>query len=119
MKKRPTPKESLARNLQYLMDTDKLSEMALAKRSGVAQKTINNILNQESAPNLDTVDKLSSSFGLNLWHLVMPDLPEELIKSRGIEKLYDSYTHASKEGRDLIERMAEREASYSNKSNNS
>lgn len=92
-----------------------MSEMDLSKKSGVAQKTINNILRKKTAANIDTVDALAAVFGLNLWHLIMPDLPEELIKSKSIEKLYSSYVNSSNEGRDLIERIAEREAAHTSK----
>lgn len=117
---RTKPKYSLARNLRFLMDNypgGKLSEQRLAKMAGVAQKTINNILNPDrqevGAPNLDTVDKLAAVFDLTLWHLIIPDLPEELIKNKSLENLYKSYANASKEGRELIEKIADREAQHS------
>lgn len=112
MKTRPLPKETLIRNLRFLMDREGLSEAALAKRSGVSQKGINKILNGESAPTLDTVDKLSAAFGLNLWHLIMPNLPDDLISSPSIERLYSFYTSASPEGREYIDRVAKREADF-------
>lgn len=112
MLRRPETTESLARNLRHLMRQNGLSEKALEKRSGVAQKTINNILNRVSSPTLDTVEKLAQSFGLTGWHLIMPSLPDDLVSSQSIEKLYKSYLNSSAEGRDHISRVAEREAHY-------
>lgn len=109
---RAIPRQTLARNLRFLMKREQLSEEALEKRSGVAQKTINNILNEASAATLDTLDKIAGAFGLTAWHLIMPNLPDELISSPSMEKLYRSYVSASKEGRALIEHVAEREGKY-------
>lgn len=113
MKDKTPPRQTLAANLRYLMDLEHLSETKLAKRSGVAQRTINDILNQKSSATLDTVQALAAAFGLNLWHLIMPNLPDDLKKSPSISRLYASYVRASPEGRKFIEMAAEREASYS------
>lgn len=109
----PKPRESLIKNLRFLMRREGLSEERLATRAGVAQKTINKILNNQSAPTLDTVDKIAEAFGINLWHLVMPALPEELISSPSIEALYNAFKSASPRGREHISLVAEREAHYS------
>lgn len=114
---RSLPRETLARNLRHLMEMENLSEPALAKRSGVSQRTINNILRIEKAPTLDTVDKLAAAFGLNLWHLIMPSLPEDLVRSPSLEKLYRAYIKASPDGREYIDRVAEREAKFSTDDN--
>lgn len=107
---RTLPRETLIKNLRFLMKKEKLSEDMLGKRSGVAQKTINNILNGESSPTIDTLDKLAGAFGLNSWHLILQDLPENLIHSPSIAKLYKAYISASEEGRELIDHVAAREA---------
>ncbi len=94
---RPAPRQSLIRNLRYLMKREKLSEESLAKKAGVAQKTVNKILNGLSAPTLDTLDRIAGAFGLTSWHLIIPNLPDELISSPSIERLYKSYSEASEE----------------------
>ena len=118
MAKRPPrlqPRETLIDNLRFLMRQEKLSEDALGKRAGLSQKAINNILNGKSAPSIDTLDKIAVAFGLQGWHLIVPNLPTELLNSPSIEKLYRSFATASPEGRELIERVAEREAQYGSK----
>jgi transcriptional regulator with XRE-family HTH domain len=112
MNKRPHPKATLATNLRHLMDLRGYSEAALARISDVSQKGINKILNQKGSATLDTLDKLAAAFGLNSWHLLMPDLPEELLSSKSLEKLYSSYRKAGPEGRKYIDHVAEREAEY-------
>ena len=95
------------------MRREGLSEGKLAVKAGVAQKTINKILNSQSAPTLDTVDKIASALGLDPWHLIMQSLPEDLICSPQIETLYSAYKNADPEGRQHITSVAEREAYYS------
>lgn len=112
MARRTPPRDSLIRNIDYLMRAEKLSEAALAKRSGIAQKTINNIRNGISAPTLDTIEALAAAFNLSGWHIIMPGLPEELIAGKSIERLCRAYVAASEKGRSYIDHVAEREATY-------
>lgn len=112
---RQQPRETLAKNLKYLMQVHgNLSTHQLAKKSGVSQRSIVNILNQETSPSLDNVAKLASCFRLNLWHMIMPSLPDDL-NSGALEKLVDAYHKAGPEGRRHITSVAEREAEYSTK----
>lgn len=113
MANRPDPRDSLARNLRFLMTQADLSEQNLADRSGVGQKTINNILNKVNSPTLSTVEKLAAAFGLTGWHLIMPNLPDELISSPTLAKLFSDYVSATPEGRKLIAHIADRETSRS------
>lgn len=113
---RTPPKESLARNLRFLMDLEVLSEAAVAKRSKVSQKAINNILNGTSGGTLNSVDKIADAFGLTAWHLIMPNLPDELIAGKSIEKLYNSFITSDEAGREYTLHVAEREASYKDRS---
>ncbi|WP_435310663.1 helix-turn-helix domain-containing protein [Primorskyibacter sedentarius] len=117
MKNRAIPRATLARNLRYLLDREQLSEHQLAKRAGIAQKTVNNMLNQNGSPTLDNVDKVAAAFGLSMWHMILPDLPDELLRGNSIERLYRAYIDADHDGREHINRIAEREAEYVSKKN--
>ena len=111
---RPMPAETLAVNLRHLMEKKGWSQTEMARQSGVSQKKISNILSQEQQASLATVDKLAAAFNLNLWHMIMPNLPEDLLHSPSIEHLFQYYSSASETGRDYINRVAEREAKYGN-----
>lgn len=91
-----------------------MGQSELSRRSGVSQKSISNILNPETAqvPSIETAEKLAKPFGLEGWHLIMPNLPEDLISSPSIEKLFTSYISSSEEGRKMIDAVAQREAEY-------
>lgn len=47
------------------------SQMALAKRSGVAQATIGRILREETGVTIDTLDELAKAYGLEGWQLMV------------------------------------------------
>lgn len=111
------PRETLAKNVKFLMDqNDNETEASLAKRSGVSQKTVNNIINNRTSVQLDSVEAIAAAYGLNGWQLIIPGLPAELLSSGTIAKMYDDYANSSSEGRKHIEQVAEREAAYNGSS---
>ena len=90
----------------------KLTQTQLAKKTGVAQKTINNIINLHQRPNIETIDKVAKGFGMEGWHLIMPATDDELQDPVNIEKVIESYRLSSVEGKKHIYMVAEREAYY-------
>lgn len=107
---RPNPRDSLAANLRHLMNSREWNQVELAKRSRVNQKTISNILAGRNTPTLDKLDMIASAFGLNAWHLILPNLPVELINGGTIERLFSNYLASGQRGREYIDHVAEREA---------
>ena len=98
------PRAILARNLKALMDSKSgpTSEMALARKSGVAQATIGRIKRQETAASIETVDQLAKAYGLQAWHLLVagmdPANPPVLVPiSKAERALYESLKAAMKE----------------------
>jgi len=85
-----TIKTDLASNLARLMavSEDLKTQMALAKRSGVAQTTISNYLrpaSYEGAPQLDKIEKLAKAFGLEAWHLIHPTMGDREFNRRELD----------------------------------
>lgn len=113
--KRPATRQTLARTLRLLMEKTGFSEAEVSKRSGVSKKSVNNMLNARHAPNLDHVDAVAAVFGLNLWHVIMPGLPDELIASKSLDELIARYSHANALGRESIDRVAEMAAEFKTK----
>lgn len=109
---RTDSQDTIAHNVRALMDMRKWSEYDLEKASGVAQKTINNVLNKRTFCGIDTADSLAHAFGLQGWHLLIPELPDELLDSPSLAKLVGDWAHASDEGRKHIAHVAEQEAKY-------
>lgn len=73
MKKKPTADRTvLAVNLQELMREREISELGLAKLSGVSQRKINDIVNQRASTTIDIVGRLASALEIESWVLLQP-----------------------------------------------
>jgi transcriptional regulator with XRE-family HTH domain len=108
-----TTTEAVAKNLRRLMDAHKMTQPTLAKKAGVAQRTISNILNATNEPGIEKINKIARVFGLHGWQLQMPNLPDDMLTDGRVTRVIDALTRATPEGREMIERLAEREAHYS------
>lgn len=116
----PTARELLARRLKALRLQRGWSQRDLMQASGVSQKTISNI---EQAGKLDSnftfesAEQLAQAFDYQVWQLLIPygiDLGVDEFKQwvTGADRLLKNYAEASQEGRQFIERTAERESQY-------
>lgn len=101
-------------NLRFLMDKFGYSQSELSRKSGVSQRTISYILSGEKKSRIETAELLAKPFGLEGWHLIMPNLPDDLIDSPSIEKLIEAFKKASAADREMINQVADRAATYSN-----
>lgn len=110
--KRPATRETLALNLALLMRRAGVNQVELAKKSGVSQRQISNILRRETGCSIEHADALARAFGLQGWHLIMPTLTAD-IASGAIALLIERYAAASEDGRRAIDRVAELESRYS------
>jgi transcriptional regulator with XRE-family HTH domain len=108
-----TTTEAVAKNLRRLMDVNGLTQVQVAKRAGVSQRHISNVLNAVSEPGIEKINKIARVFGLHGWQLQMPNLPEDMLVGGVVTRVIDALTQASPEGREMIGRLAEREAHYS------
>lgn len=108
--KRPSTRESLANNVRTLMTIRGWTQVQLAEKSGISQTMISSILREQSSCSVETADAIAHAFGLTGWHLIMPGLSEDLLKSKAVQTLLESYIEASPEGKALIDAMAVRES---------
>ena len=105
---RPRTRATIAANLATLMQQRQWKARDLASRCSVSFRQIHNILNGTSVPSVETVDELARAFGLRGWHLLIPQLPDELLASVAVERLMDDFMAADPEGRDLALRVLRR-----------
>jgi transcriptional regulator with XRE-family HTH domain len=108
-----TTTAAVARNLRALMEREELTQKQLAKKSGVSQRTISNVLSGSHEPGIEIVDQLARAFKLEGWQLQMSGLPPELIGSDIMDRTVTALAQASPKGREMIAELAEREAHYS------
>lgn len=108
---------SIAKNLEKLMSYRRLTQVELAKKTGVSQRTISNMLNPGSVGSITTgsLEKVSEYFKIEPYHLLIEDLPIEVLISSTIEKVINYYAKSSEEGRENINRIAEMAANYTKK----
>jgi len=106
--------KNFARNLRILMEHHKDTQTSLAKRSSVSQKSISNMLNlgDDTSPKLANVALVAKAYNLQTWHVLLPDVPVDILLNSSIEKIVANYTHADKETREAWADVAEATAKY-------
>src|SRR5688572_15822706 len=104
--KKLTTTEAVARNLRRLMDVNGLTQVQVAKRAGVSQRHISNVLNAAQEPGIEKINKIAQAFGLQGWQLQMPNLPEDMLTGGVLHRVVDALTQATPEGREMIGRLA-------------
>lgn len=98
----------IARNIRALRAHHDWSQVELARKAGVAQRTISNLENKdaETTPTTDRVEAVARVFGLELYQIAMP-LPLELLVDMGrMKNLIDDYAHTAPSERQTIEQVA-------------
>ncbi len=106
--------EIISANVGKLMKHKQMSQSELAKKTGVSQRTISNALNPGSVGSvtMDTVEKIAFYFGIEVYHLLIPNLSVDDLVDIRIEGFIVKYTQASEHGRKEIIRTAENEFRY-------
>ncbi len=108
---RPRTREILVRNLKTLMDLRGMSQRELATTSGVSQGQLSAILNDKSACSIETAEALARAFDLHGWHLLLHNLPKELVDSPKVGQMVEGYLKLNGEGREFIDAAIRRETS--------
>lgn len=110
MNDRPRTQDSIRDNLNDLCRMYEWSGNELARRSGVGLRAVAYYLDGTRTPDVPTCDKLAAPFGLTGWHLLIPGLPQELLRSPSLRDLLPDALAADDDGRALIAQIAKREA---------
>ena len=89
----------VADNINRLMDHFEMTQTLLAKKTGISQKTISNVLNPGRAGSIttNTVEKLANFFNLEPYHLLIPNLPIDELLHKRIEKVIECFAHSTLE----------------------
>lgn len=102
----------LVANLRALMRDTGTTKIALSKKSGVSQRMVAYILSKERTPTVDVAESLAKAFNLKGWQLMIPDINIEVAKSNKLDVLIKNYAESSDNGREFIDRVAEKESKY-------
>lgn len=95
-------------NVRRLMQAMEWSEHELARRSGVSQKAINNLLNKTTGCTITTAEKLAKPFGLTGWQLMIEKIPADAAFSNTLTNLVLKFTSADDQGRAFIRSAVDR-----------
>lgn len=61
---------------------------------------------------LDSVDAVARVFGLTAWHLIMPNLPADMLESKTLEQHVAKFCQLPKASRDQVDAFLDREAAF-------
>lgn len=114
------PTRALAHNLRRLLALGAdfnlpTSQAELSRRSGIAQTSISNWLDPARgiAPSLDKLQPIARVYGIEVWQLLVPDLPDQLLASDHLARLVANYARIERAGaREYIDKVADAEAHY-------
>jgi len=107
--RRPTS-DSVAMNLKWLKDLAGDNYREMARRSGVSKSAVQRILAGEQSATVEQAGALASAYGLDGWHLLLPNLPHDIAQTKTLSKLVDDYFSSSATGKIHISRVADLEA---------
>jgi len=109
-----TTRRAVAENVRLLMEANGYSQKRLAAKTGVAQRSISNLLRPDSgvSPTLDTMERLSDHFGIPTWQLMLPGQTIGMLQTQDLGRVIANYARADDQGREFVNRVAEREATY-------
>ena len=111
--KKPDTQSVVLANLRMLRERRGDTIRDIAHRSGVPRSTVERIFSGKSEITINNAGALAAAYGLEGWHLLMKRLPEDLEQTKSIARLYKAYFASTREGREHITMVADREARYS------
>jgi len=106
--------EVIAENVRRLMESQRLKQTDLAKKTDVSQRTISNILNpsDERSTTTESLEKIATYFGLQAFHLMIENLPIDKQTARTIDRMISCYISTTDEGKEAFKRVTELESRY-------
>ena len=94
-------------NITNLKRQMKLSNRDLARLSGLSDRMIGKILNGESEPTTNSLDKIATALRIRSWQLMLPDLDPSAIHGEKLDNLCHAYLLADNAGRRVMESTAD------------
>ncbi len=84
-------RDALADNLSRLLKSKKMSQAVLSKKSGIAQRTISNMVRttETGSVSLSSIEAVSEALNIDAWSLLIPDMKVEHLVERLAGKITD------------------------------
>ena len=103
----PTLADIVCNNFNKIRLEHDLSTRELAARANMPQKTVYSLCHQTHIPRLDTVEALCKTLFIQPQAVVTESLPLNMLMSRRIGRLINSYKTLTPEQRDQVEALVE------------
>lgn len=101
--------KNFGRNVHSHMEHQGLTTASLAKRAGIAPKTLNNVLNGRHATQLDVLTKIAKGLKVELWQLWLPEFPPDVAHDETFPRLIATASKLSPVALKAVARMADLE----------
>ncbi|HLA60932.1 MAG TPA: helix-turn-helix transcriptional regulator [Nitrospiraceae bacterium] len=88
-------REVLATNTRALMERRGWTQAKVAAKASLSQTHVGNVLRQEVAPTTVVITGLGKAFDLPGWLLLVPELPIEILDSKEVPDLLQTYLEAA------------------------
>jgi transcriptional regulator with XRE-family HTH domain len=109
-KKHPKTVICFVRNLKYLLEITDMHKNDIAKKAGVSARYIDYLLKYEKYPTIEIAENIGQAFGLNGWHMILPDLDYELGKNGKLDEVLKEFTKSSKVTQDFVTEVLHKNA---------
>lgn len=87
--------DDFARNARAQLKERGWTPPELARRAGLAPKTVNNVLNGRHHAQQDVLEKIAAALGLKMWQLWLPELPAGAAHNETFPRLVTSAARLS------------------------
>lgn len=111
------PRLILAKNLNAAFVRRGYSARSVAKAIKVSNKTVSNMLNGDSAPQLDKLAAVAKYIRVPLWQLLCPAIDISQFKDDALHDLIEAFTHLSEVGQAAVRRTIKAEAALARADN--
>lgn len=78
----PEVRETLARNVRSCLEVLEWSQSELARRSGVSQKQVNNIVRERNGCSVEALYEIGVALSVPFWLLLMPNMGRAVAADR-------------------------------------
>lgn len=95
----------LSHNIKALLEHMQISENELAKRSGVSQKQVNNIVQRRTGCGVDALEAIAEAGRLRPYMLLHPHFDDILQNAARYQRLVDAYHTISPSKRELVDAL--------------
>ena len=103
----PTLADIVSTNIERVRIEHDLSTRELASRCNMPQKTVHSVLKLTHVPRLDTIDQLCRSLFIQPQAVVTESMPLNMLMSRRVGRLINSYKTLTPDQRDQVEALVE------------